>query len=160
MVSVDPVHPVLPSVEGTPGGLLAAVYAAVQRYDHCAGLLRDPAHRAESAPCYVPGTDIFARAVRFLYSTDTPINVCPSIHVFNSVTLMLAYHRCRIFEQPRFRWMRPAADVLCISIVCSTMLLKQHSCIDAALGALLALALDTAFSRMMDTNDLPQMRRI
>ena len=30
-------------------------------------------------PCYVPGTDIFARAVRFLYSTDTPINVCPSI---------------------------------------------------------------------------------
>lgn len=64
-------------------------------------------------PCYVPGTDIFARAVRFLYSTDTPINVCPSIHVFNSVTLMLAYHRCRIFEQPRFRWMRPAADVLC-----------------------------------------------
>ena len=77
-----------------------------------------------------------------------------------SVTLMLAYHRCRIFEQPRFRWMRPAADVLCISIVCSTMLLKQHSCIDAALGALLALALDTAFSRMMDTNDLPQMRRI
>ena len=107
-------------------------------------------------PCYVPGTDIFARAVRFLYSTDTPINVCPSIHVFNSVTLMLAYHRCRIFEQPRFRWMRPAADVLCISIVCSTMLLKQHSCIDAALGALLALALDTAFNRMMETNDLPQ----
>ena len=40
------------------------------------------------------------------------------------------------------------------------MLLKQHSCIDVALGALLALALDTAFSRMMDTNDLPQMRRI
>lgn len=111
-------------------------------------------------PRTVPGTDIFAQSVRMLYRSDTPTNVCPSIHVFNSVTLMLAYHRCRIFEQPRFRWMRPAADVLCISIVCSTMLLKQHSCIDAALGALLALALDTAFSRMMDTNDLPQMRRI
>ena len=111
-------------------------------------------------PRTVPGTDIFAQSVRMLYRSDTPTNVCPSIHVFNSVTLMLAYHRCRIFEQPRFRWMRPAADVLCISIVCSTMLLKQHSCIDAALGALLALALDTAFNRMMDTNDLPQMRRI
>ena len=111
-------------------------------------------------PKYVPGTDIFAQLVRMIYRSDTPMNVCPSIHVFNSVTLMLAYHRCRIFEQPRFRWMRPAADVLCISIVCSTMLLKQHSCIDAALGALLALALDIAFSRMMDTNDLPQMRRI
>ena len=111
-------------------------------------------------PKYVPGTDIFAQLVRMIYRSDTPMNVCPSIHVFNSVTLMLAYHRCRIFEQPRFHWMRLAADVLCISIVCSTMLLKQHSCIDAALGALLALALDTAFSRMMDTNDLPQMRRI
>ena len=108
-------------------------------------------------PCYVPGTDIFARAVRFLYSTDTPINVCPSIHVFNSVTLMLAYHRCRIFEQPRFRWMRPAADVLCISIVCSTMLLKQHSCIDVVLGAALAFALDAAASSLERSGE---MRRI
>ena len=108
-------------------------------------------------PCYVPGTDIFARAVRFLYSTDTPINVCPSIHVFNSVTLMLAYHRCRIFEQPRFRWMRPAADVLCISIVCSTMLLKQHSCIDVVLGALLALVLDALFNRAAERSEQPQI---
>ena len=62
-------------------------------------------------PYYVPGTDLFARAVRMLYRTDTATNVCPSIHVFNSVTLMLAYHRCRLFEEPRRRWMRPAADV-------------------------------------------------
>ena len=72
-------------------------------------------------PYYVPGTDLFARAVRMLYRTDTPTNVCPSIHVFNSMTLMLAYHRCRLFEEPRRRWMRPAADVLCFSIVCSTV---------------------------------------
>ena len=93
-------------------------------------------------PCYVPGTDIFARAVRFLYSTDTPINVCPSIHVFNSVTLMLAYYRSAIFDAPRRRWMRPAAMVLCVSITMSTMLLKQHSVIDVVFGLLLALALD------------------
>ena len=68
-------------------------------------------------PYYVPGSDIFARAVRFLYRTDTPINVCPSIHVFNSVTLLLAYYRSRLFERPRLRWMRPAAAVLCGSIV-------------------------------------------
>ena len=52
-------------------------------------------------PYYVPGNDFFARTVRMLYHTDTPTNVCPSIHVFNSVTLLLAYYRCRIFEQPR-----------------------------------------------------------
>ena len=41
-------------------------------------------------PYWVPGSDIFARVVRFLYRTDTATNVCPSIHVFNSVTLLLA----------------------------------------------------------------------
>ena len=92
-----------------------------------------------------------------LYRTDTPTNVCPSIHVFNSMTLMLAYHRCRLFEEPRRRWMRPAADVLCFSIVCSTMLLKQHSCIDVALGALLALVLDALFNRAAEHSEQPQI---
>ena len=109
-------------------------------------------------PYWVPGSDIFAQTVRFLYRTDTATNVCPSIHVFNSVTLLLAYYRCRIFEQPRRRWMRPAAAVLCTSIVCSTVLLKQHSCIDVALGALLALALDALFTRSEERSEVPQMR--
>ena len=68
-------------------------------------------------PYYVPGNDIFARVVRFLYRADTATNVCPSIHVLNSVTLLLAYYRCPIFTQPGRRWMRPAAAVLCLSIV-------------------------------------------
>lgn len=95
-------------------------------------------------PKYVPGTDIFAQLVRMIYRSDTPMNVCPSIHVFNSVTLMLAYYRSAIFDAPRRRWMRPAAFVLCVSITMSTMLLKQHSVIDVVFGLLLALALDQA----------------
>ena len=109
-------------------------------------------------PYWVPGNDIFAQTVRFLYRTDTATNVCPSIHVFNSVTLLLAYYRSRIFDAPRSRWMRPAAAVLCVSIVCSTVLLKQHSCIDVALGALLALALDSAFTAL-ERSQLPQVWR-
>ena len=109
-------------------------------------------------PYWVPGSDIFAQTVRFLYRTDTATNVCPSIHVFNSVTLLLAYYRSHIFDAPRRRWMRPAAAVLCVSIVCSTVLLKQHSCIDVALGALLALALDSAFTAA-ERSQLPQVRR-
>ena len=54
-------------------------------------------------PAYVPGQDIFACAVRRLYRSDTPTNVCPSIHVFNSVTLMLAYLRSSCFAAPRRR---------------------------------------------------------
>ena len=95
-------------------------------------------------PYRVYGSDIFARIVRQIYSTDTATNVCPSIHVFNSVTLMMAYSRSRIFEEPRRRWMRPASAVLCLSIIASTVLLKQHSCIDVVMGILLAMAVDSA----------------
>ena len=95
-------------------------------------------------PYRIYGSDIFARIVRLLYSTDTATNVCPSIHVFNSVTLMMAYYRSRIFEEPRRRWMRPASAVLCLSIIASTVLLKQHSCIDVVMGILLAMAVDSA----------------
>ena len=99
-------------------------------------------------PYRVYGSDIFARIVRQLYSTDTATNVCPSIHVFNSVTLMMAYYRSRIFEEPRRRWMRPASAVLCLSIIASTVLLKQHSCIDVVMGILLAMAVDSAASSL------------
>lgn len=99
-------------------------------------------------PYRVYGSDFFARTVRRLYDTDTATNVCPSIHVFNSVTLMMAYYRSRIFDEPHHRWMRPAAAVLCVSIIASTVLLKQHSCIDVVLGILLALVLDSAASSL------------
>ena len=99
-------------------------------------------------PYRVYGSDIFARIVRQLYSTDTATNVCPSIHVFNSVTLMMAYYRSRIFEEPCRRWMRPASAVLCLSIIASTVLLKQHSCIDVVMGILLAMAVDSAASSL------------
>ena len=99
-------------------------------------------------PYRVYGSDFFARTVRQLYATDTATNVCPSIHVFNSVTLMIGYRRSRCFDEPRRRWMRPAAAVLCVSIIASTVLLKQHSCIDVVLGILLALVLDSAASSL------------
>lgn len=107
-------------------------------------------------PRFVPGSDIFARLVRAIYRSDTPMNVCPSIHVFNSVTLMLAYYRSSIFDAPRRRWMRPAAMVLCVSITMSTMLLKQHSVIDVVFGLLLALTLDHAAAALQS---VPARRR-
>ena len=110
-------------------------------------------------PYRVYGSDIFARIVRQLYSTDTATNVCPSIHVFNSVTLMMAYYRSRIFETPGRRWMRPASAVLCVSIIASTVLLKQHSCIDVLLGILLAMVLDTAMTAL-ERSDARALQRL
>ena len=110
-------------------------------------------------PYRVYGSDLFAQAVRMLYATDTPLNVCPSIHVFNSVTLMMAYYRSRIFETPGRRWMRPASAVLCVSIIASTVLLKQHSCIDVLLGILLAMALDTGMTAL-ERSDARALQRL
>ena len=93
-------------------------------------------------PKYVPGTDIFAQLVRMIYRSDTPMNVCPSIHVFNSVTLALAYHHCARLRGRKWLWVRVSADLLCVSIILSTMLLKQHSVIDVMGGIILALTLD------------------
>ena len=93
-------------------------------------------------PYWVPGSDIFAQTVRFLYRTDTATNVCPSIHVFNSVTLALAYHHCARLRGRKWLWVRVSADLLCVSIILSTMLLKQHSVIDVMGGIILALTLD------------------
>ena len=44
-------------------------------------------------PYRVYGSDIFARLVRMLYAVDSSKNVCPSIHVLNTVTLMIGYRR-------------------------------------------------------------------
>lgn len=93
-------------------------------------------------PRRVPGDDPFAQAVRFLYRADTSTNVCPSIHVFNSVTVDMAFQRSSCFAGQRQRWLRRGAALLDVSIVLSTMLLKQHSVIDVVCGILLALVLD------------------
>lgn len=97
-------------------------------------------------PAEVPGNDIFANLVRGLYATDTPTNVCPSIHVFNAVTLDLAFQRSSKLSKPQFHWVRWTARGLDIAIIASTMLLKQHSVIDVFCGLALAVAIDFAAS--------------
>ena len=89
----------------------------------------------------VAGNDLLARAVRWLYRTDTPTNVCPSLHVYQSVCVYLAIRRSRLYAQrPRFR---AVSLVLTIAICCSTVLLDQHSVIDVVCGLGLCLLLDS-----------------
>lgn len=68
------------------------------------------------------------RMVSWLYATDTPTNLFPSIHVYNSlgvhISLMLS-ERLRDKKAVRI-----GSTVLCVSIILSTMFLKQHSVFD------------------------------
>lgn len=76
---------------------------------------------------------IFIDAVRILYRIDTPTNIFPSIHVFNTAACYLAIRRnerCR-----KHRLVVLLSGVLSVSIILSTMFLKQHTVIDV-IGAL------------------------
>ena len=66
-----------------------------------------------------------------------------------------------LWKAPRedfWRLCLPLFSGMTIALACYAVLLKQHSCIDVALGALLALALDSAFTAL-ERSQLPQVRR-
>lgn len=74
--------------------------------------------------------------VKWLYSTDTATNILPSIHVFNSLAAYMAVSRCRSLA--RHTWVKKGSFVLVVTIILSTMFLKQHSVVDVILGAAMA----------------------
>lgn len=84
--------------------------------------------------------NIFIRMVCFLYWADTSTNILPSIHVFNSVAAHLAVVHLKDFRYKK--WTVRCSQLLCISIILSTMFLKQHSCVDVILGIALSAAVN------------------
>lgn len=80
---------------------------------------------------------ILTDMVRCLYQIDTPTNVFPSIHVFNSIGAYIAV--CRVTIPQKHAPLRFGCLSLSILIILSTMFLKQHSLIDVVGGTGLAL---------------------
>ena len=93
----------------------------------------------------IVGDDILSRLVILLRKTDTPTNVCPSIHVFMTVTIALAGARSQALNGQIRR--QAALMVLSVLICLSTVFLKQHSVVDVACGTALSLALDVIIRR-------------
>ncbi len=79
-------------------------------------------------PYVMPRDNIFTRLVQFLYSTDTPTNLWPSIHVYNSLGAHFAIVKSKHFENKK--GIRIASFVLAVSIILATMFIKQHSLFD------------------------------
>ena len=88
-------------------------------------------------PYYIESRGICAFLVRRLRAVDTPTNVWPSIHVFNTTALMMTLFTS---QHPLLRKNAVRIPVVfwCGMIVLSTMFLKQHSVGDV----LAALALN------------------
>lgn len=79
------------------------------------------------------GSGICARVVDSLYSGDTSTNVFPSLHVYNSVAACYAWLMSAALKGHNL--IKAAIFILTVSIVLSTMFVKQHSSVDVA-GAL------------------------
>lgn len=84
--------------------------------------------------------NIFIQMVCFLYWADTSTNILPSIHVFNSIaTHMAVLHTPMLAHR---KWTVRCSRILCISIVLSTMFLKQHSFVDVVWGLILGYGMN------------------
>ncbi|MDO4268839.1 MAG: phosphatase PAP2 family protein [Eubacteriales bacterium] len=83
-----------------------------------------------------PDKNVFCRLVDIIHAADTPTNVFPSIHVYNSLGVHFAVMNSRSLRDRRgVRWFSLAAMVL---ICMSTVFLKQHSVLDVLGGVVLA----------------------
>ena len=88
-------------------------------------------------PAVVEGKDVFARLTRVVYSLDNARNVFPSGHAFGAVLMALSWGKIGTRS-----WQKAIAWILNAGIILSTLLLKQHSVIDAAGGILLAVLVE------------------
>lgn len=87
-------------------------------------------------PDVFPRDNIFTDLVKYIYSVDTPTNILPSIHVYNSIGVAIAIAKSEdLKKRPAVQW---GAYVLTTLIVLSTMFIKQHSMFDVMCGVLMA----------------------
>ena len=75
-----------------------------------------------------PRDNIFTQMVASLWKTDTPTNLWPSIHVYNSIAAHIAIARSKHFEKKK--GIRIASFLLATSIILATVFIKQHSVFD------------------------------
>lgn len=87
-------------------------------------------------PGIMPRNNIFTALISYLYRTDTPTNLWPSIHVYNSLGAHFAIVRNRYLADKR--WIRTGSLILSVSIILSTMFIKQHSVFDVMTAFIMA----------------------
>ena len=80
--------------------------------------------------------NFFTQLCSILYSTDTATNLFPSIHVYNSIGVHLAIANSE--KTKHNKPVRLASGILMVSIILSTVFLKQHSMFDVLTAFLTA----------------------
>ncbi len=87
-------------------------------------------------PDVMPRDNFFTSLIEGLYETDTATNLWPSIHVYNSIAIHIGLMHSKGLKDKKL--IRLLSWVLCISIVLSTVFIKQHSMFDVLTAFALA----------------------
>ena len=74
------------------------------------------------------GDSIFIHLVQYLYTIDTPTNILPSIHEFNSIACCIAIFQHKPFQKRKA--LLTGTAILTTLIVMATVFLKQHTLVD------------------------------
>mgnify|MGYP000550220406 FL=1 len=88
-------------------------------------------------PTYFTHHNLCTMLCERLYAGDTPTNLFPSVHVFNSIAVNIAVWHSDNFKKNKA--VRYGSAVLMVLIILSTMFLKQHSVFDVVTGMVLAV---------------------
>ena len=86
--------------------------------------------------------DRCAVLVSQLWQTDTPTNLFPSIHVYNSLGAHFAVMNNETLSGKK--WVRRGSLILCVSIILSTMFIKQHSMFDVLMAFIMGAVMYAA----------------
>jgi hypothetical protein len=90
-------------------------------------------------PAVMPRDNIFTALTGLVWKIDAPMNLWPSIHVYNSMGAHFALLHSRRLSEARHGFLvRFGSGLLSFSIVLSTMFIKQHSAFDVLTGLALA----------------------
>lgn len=90
-------------------------------------------------PYVMPRDNVFTQLVSFIYRADTPTNLWPSIHVYNSLGCHIAVMKSKRLSEKK--GIRIASLILCSSIILSTMFIKQHSVFDVTTAFIMAFVM-------------------
>lgn len=87
----------------------------------------------------IEGSDIFATIINSIRNSDPPTNVCPSLHVYNSIGINIAVVMSSAFKNKK--GVKIFAAIMTVAISCSTVFIKQHSILDVFAAIIMASAL-------------------
>lgn len=90
-------------------------------------------------PEVYPDSSIFTKMVMWLQSTDTPTNLFPSIHVYNSIGTHIAVTHSSTLKEKKSICI--GSFILMVLICMSTVFLKQHSMFDVLTAFLMAIVI-------------------